>query len=98
MEMDFFWLAVGLIAASYFIGDGMKNFRNPSAKSMMDHLSEHEEKELIHEKHVHYTLGIEKKDAQALTKEYKDVPHVKINGSIYYPKKRLLEWVEEVGK
>jgi hypothetical protein len=98
MELDFFWLAVGLAAAAYFIGDGMKNSNNPNSKNMMDYLSDQDEKQLIHEKDVHYTLGIEKKDAQSLTKEHEDIPHIVINNSVYYPKKRLLEWVEDIGK
>lgn len=98
METEFFFLAIGLAAAAYFIGDGMKNFKNPNTKNMTDYLSVYDEKELIPEKHIHYTLGIEKKDAQALTKEHRDIPHVIINGSVYYPRRQLLAWIEEIGK
>ncbi|WP_416150079.1 DNA-binding protein [Salipaludibacillus sp. HK11] len=98
MELDFFWLAAGLAFAAYFIGDGMKNFKNPNGKNMMDKISELDEMELIHEKYVHHILGIDQKDAEELTKEHADIPHIVINTNIYYPKTRLLEWVEEIGK
>ncbi|WP_280771656.1 DNA-binding protein [Salipaludibacillus daqingensis] len=98
MELDFFWLAVGLAVAAYFIGDGMKNFKNPNSKNMMDRLSEDDDKLLISEKQVHHILGIHQKDAQSLTKEHSNIPHIVINSNIYYPKKRLLEWLEEIGK
>ncbi|WP_245922662.1 helix-turn-helix domain-containing protein [Alkalicoccus saliphilus] len=98
MELDFFWLAVGLTAAAYFIGDGLKNFKNPKSKSMMDYMSDYDQKELIHEKYVHHTLGIDKKDVQSLVIEHKDIPHIVINNNVYYPKKRLLEWVEKLDK
>ncbi|SDO48275.1 DNA-binding protein [Alkalicoccus daliensis] len=98
MELTFFWLAIGLAAAAYFIGDGLKNFKNPEAKNTMDYFTEEDERELIHEKHVHHTLGIEKKDVEALLREHADIPHIIINNSVYYPKKQLLEWVENIGK
>lgn len=32
MEISFFWIAVGLAALGYFIGDGLKNFSKPQKK------------------------------------------------------------------
>lgn len=28
MEMNLFWIGLGLAALGYFIGDGLKNFKN----------------------------------------------------------------------
>ncbi|PYZ94784.1 DNA-binding protein [Salipaludibacillus keqinensis] len=98
MELDFFWLAAGLAVAAYFIGDGLKNFKNPNGKSMVEVWSGYGDMGLVHEKYVHDILGIDQKDAQQLTKDHPDIPHIVINSNVYYPKKRLLEWVEEIGK
>ncbi|WP_087972082.1 DNA-binding protein [Oceanobacillus rekensis] len=97
MELDFFWLAIGLAAAGYFIGDGLKNFKNPEAKSMMDSLEDDDQYELIKENEIHWFMGITKEDAKFLVKEYPDIPHILINGKIYYPKAKLRQWLMEVG-
>lgn len=31
MEIDFFWIGLGIAAFGYFIGNGLKNFKNPEA-------------------------------------------------------------------
>lgn len=97
MEFDFLWLGLGLAALGYFIGDGLKNFKNPEAKSLMDSFDEDDEHELIKENEVHHFIGVSKEDAKRLIESYKDVPHIKLNGNIYYPKAKLREWLLRVG-
>lgn len=96
MELSSFFIALGIAAAGYFIGEGLKNFNNPEAKSI-DFWDDDDEHELIHEKNVHYYIGISKNDAQSLINEYPNVPHVKINGNVYYPKAKLREWLLQIG-
>ncbi|MFC3040502.1 DNA-binding protein [Virgibacillus xinjiangensis] len=96
--MDYFWLAVGIAALGYFIGDGLKNFKNPPLKSHMDFFHEEDDHELIKEKDVHYFLGISKEDAKALTEDHPDIPHIVLNGKVYYPKGKLRKWLADLGE
>ncbi|MCM3715756.1 DNA-binding protein [Alkalihalobacillus oceani] len=89
-------LAIGIAAAGYFIGEGLKNFHNPQAEGLLD--SAEDEYELIREKDVHDFLNISKEDARSLTVEHPDIPHVVLNGTIYYPKHKLREWVMQLGE
>ena len=97
MDIDFMWIGLGLAAFGYFIGDGLKNFRNPVAKSFVDSLNEDDEHELIKESEVHHFMGVSKEDAKKLIKEHPDIPHLKLNGHIYYPKSKLRKWLMEIG-
>ncbi|GAE25543.1 hypothetical protein JCM9140_1543 [Halalkalibacter wakoensis JCM 9140] len=79
-------LAIGIAIAGYFIGHGLRNINNPDAKNFMESLEEDDEHELIKEKEVHHFIGISKEDAKSLIQEHSDIPHIKINGNVYYPK------------
>lgn len=96
MEWNFI-IAVGIAVAGYFIGDGLKNFKNPNAKSFIDSLNEDDEHELIKESDVHYFMGISKEDAKSLIQEHSDIPHILINGKVYYPKAKLRKWLLSLG-
>lgn len=97
ITLDFIWIAIGLAVAAYFIGDGLKNFKNPSSKNFMAYLDENDEHELIKASDVHHFIGISKEDAKMLIKEYPDIPHIQLNGNIYYPKAKLREWLMNLG-
>lgn len=90
MEIDTVWIALGIAAFGYFIGDGLKNFKNPMAKNVLDDDDEHE---LIKESEVHLFMGISKEDATKLVEEHADVPHMVLNGKTYFPKTKLREWL-----
>lgn len=92
------WLALGIAIAGYFIGDGIKNFKNPHAKNLIDSLEDDDNHELIKESEVHYFMGISKEDAKSLTQEYPDMPHIVINGKAYYPKAKLRKWLLNLGE
>ncbi|MGY0691273.1 DNA-binding protein [Virgibacillus sp. FSP13] len=98
MEFDLIWIALGIAAAGYFIGEGLKNFQNPSAKSLIDSLDNDDEHELIKETDVHYLMGISKEDAKTLIQEHEDIPHILINGKVYYPKEKLRKWLLNLGE
>lgn len=97
MEIGLILVAIGIAAAGYFIGDGLKNFNNPNAKGMLEKLEESDDHELIKESEVHYFMGISKDDAKSLIKEHSDVPHLLLNGKIYYPKAKLQQWLLKIG-
>lgn len=93
VDIDLLYIAISIAAFGYFIGDGIKNFNNPQSKNLLDYIDEESDHKLINEKHVHDFIGIDKEDAKVLTEEYPTIPHMKINGTIYYPKEKLRKWL-----
>lgn len=91
-------LAIGIAAAGFFIGEGLKNFKNPTSKKMFQHLDEGNNQTLIKEDIVHNFIGVSRQDAKALIQEHSDVPHIVLNGHVYYPKSKLIEWVNRIGE
>ena len=99
MECSFISIAIGIAAAGYFIGDGLKNLKNPDAKGLIDSIVEDDdEHELIKENDVHYFMGISKEDAKSLIQEHSDIPHIVINSKVYYPKAKLRKWLLNLGE
>ncbi|RDW17266.1 DNA-binding protein [Oceanobacillus chungangensis] len=98
MEFDFIWLAIGMAIAGYCIGDGLRNFKNSDGKTLLDSLDVDDEHELIKENDVHYFMGISKEDAKSLIQEHSDIPHIMINGKVYYPKAKLRKWLLDLGE
>nr|WP_304219454.1 DNA-binding protein [Fredinandcohnia onubensis] len=96
--MGLLFLAIGIAAAGYFIGDGLKNFKNPEAKGVMEKLEEDDLYELIKEKDIAYHIGVSKEDAKQLIKEHPDIPHIVLNGTLYYPKSKLKQWLSNLGE
>ncbi|MEH7238737.1 DNA-binding protein [Bacillus sp. JJ1562] len=96
--MDFLFLGIGIAAAGYFIGEGLKNFKNPEAKGVMDKLDDEDLYELIKEKDIYYHIGVSKEDAKELIKEHPDIPHIVLNGTVYYPKSKLKQWLSNLGE
>lgn len=96
--MGLLFLAIGIAAAGYFIGDGLKNFKNPEAKGVMEKLEEDDLYELIKEKDIAYHIGVSKEDAKQLIKEHPDIPHIVLNGTVYYPKSKLKQWLSYLGE
>ncbi|MEY8749802.1 DNA-binding protein [Alkalicoccobacillus gibsonii] len=95
-----FWLAVGIIGFGYYIGDGLKYFKQGKPKrDYSDEISYVEnfgQPELIKESKVHQYTGISKEDAKTLVKDYPSVPHLKVNGQIYFPLKKLKAWIDNL--
>ncbi|MFN2748002.1 MULTISPECIES: hypothetical protein [Bacillus] len=86
MEIDFFWLALGLAALGYFIGDGLKNFKNPKGNdSGYPHL--------IKERDLQYYLGLSKEETKEMLRKYPDIPKIELNGTTYYPYQHLMKWM-----
>ncbi len=98
MEIDLIWIGLGIAVAGYFIGEGLKNFKNPEAKGIGDIFDEDDEHELIKESEVHYFMGISKEDAKHLIKDYPDIPHVLINDTVYFPQGKLRHWLKKLGE
>ncbi|WP_054949532.1 MerR family transcriptional regulator [Numidum massiliense] len=86
-------LGGGIALAGYFIGAGLRNFNNPDDFIFTDENDDHQ---LISESEVHNYLGIKKDDAKALLYQYPDIPHIKLNGTIYFPEKQLNKWVQNI--
>ncbi|MFE8700779.1 DNA-binding protein [Cytobacillus sp. FJAT-54145] len=86
MEISLFWIGAGLAALGYFIGDGLKNFKNPKASSS-------EYPTLIKESDLHHYLGLKKDEVDELLSKYPDAPKVELRGTRYYPYQPFLEWM-----
>lgn len=98
MEFDSIWIALGIAAAGYFIGNGLKNFKNPDAKGLSDIFDEDDEHELINENDVHHFMGISKEDVKDLIQEHPTIPHIIIKDKVYYPKAKLRKWLTNLGE
>ncbi|RKD69572.1 hypothetical protein ATL39_2992 [Sinobaca qinghaiensis] len=92
--MDFIWLGLGIAIAGYLIGDGLKNFKNPDAANIFDSFDE--DHELIKENDLHYFIGVSKEDAKHMIAEHPSIPHITINNNVYYPKRKLREWLKNI--
>jgi hypothetical protein len=101
VQLSTFWLAAGIAVAAYFIGDGMKNFKNPNAKSAnpINFMEEDgiEQHKLIKESELPYFTGLSKEDASALIKDHPEIPHIIINNRAYFPREKLRKWLMEAG-
>lgn len=64
MEIDFFWIGLGIAAFGYFIGNGLKNFKNPEASFQF----EDEYPTLIKDKDLHTYLNLSKDEVTDLLK------------------------------
>lgn len=95
MEWNSLIIAIGIAVAGYFIGEGLRNFKNPKYSL---NLLENDEHELIKESDVHFFIGISKQEAKSLVQEHPDIPHVMINGKMYFPKAKLRKWLMNLGK
>lgn len=98
MESDFLILSIGIALAGYFIGNGLKNFKNPDESSSLESIDDFDGHELIKESDVHYFMGISKSDAKSLLQDHPDIPHVIINNKVFYPKAKLREWLMNIGE
>lgn len=96
MELDFFWIGIGIAAFGYFIGEGLKNFGNSSSKGILQSIDEYDEGQLVKESDLHWYLNISKEDAKRFVLEHPTVPHLKINGNVYFSKKKLQEWLSNM--
>lgn len=89
IEMDFFWIGVGLAAFGYFIGNGLKNFKNPEAKFLFDD----EYPTLIKEKDLHTYLNLSRDEVADLLRKHPDAPKMELAGTTYYPYRQFMKWV-----
>lgn len=93
--MDMIWIGLGIAIAGYCIGEGLRAFGKNDVKEGWDIFNNNDSHELLKENEVHYFLNISKEDARHLIDEYPSIPHMKINGNIYYSKEKLKEWIAD---
>ncbi|WP_394233643.1 DNA-binding protein [Niallia oryzisoli] len=86
MDISFFWIGIGLAALGYFIGDGLKNFKNPKG-------SPSSYPTLIKERDLHLYLGLSKEEVNELLTKYPDAPKMELKGTTYYPYHYFLDWL-----
>ncbi|MFE1242637.1 DNA-binding protein [Fictibacillus sp. NPDC058756] len=76
MEISLLWIGLGLAAFGYFIGDGLKNFKNPG-----NSFSEYPV--LIKEKDLHNYVGLTFDEVEELLQKYPDIPKIELKGTRY---------------
>ncbi|SOC22719.1 hypothetical protein SAMN05880501_11482 [Ureibacillus xyleni] len=86
MDAGLFWIGAGLAFLGYFIGDGLKNLKNPKVNYSA-------QPTLIDERDLHLYLGLTKEETKELLSKYPDAPKVVLKGTTYYPYQRFLEWL-----
>ena len=94
LELDFFWLGLGIAAFGYSIGNGLKNLKNYDSPSLTPFVDD--DFKLIKENESHWFIALSKEDAKKLVEAYPDVPHIEINGKRYYPREKLKQWLLEI--
>ncbi|NYE04278.1 hypothetical protein F4694_001022 [Bacillus niacini] len=89
MDISFFWIGAGLTALGYFIGDGLKNFKNPRG-SFSGYPA------LIKENELHLYLGLSKEEVSELLLKYPEVPKIELKGTTYYQYQQFREWFSSI--
>lgn len=86
MEISFLSVGIGLAVMGYFIGEGLKNLKNPKASSP-DYPT------LIKVKDLYLYLGLSKEEVNELLSKFPGAPKVELKGTTYYPYQHFLDWL-----
>lgn len=85
MEISFFWIAVGLAALGYFIGDGLKNMNAKTKGSGY--------RTLIKESDLPYYINLNREELQELIEKHPGAPKIELKGTTYYPYQQFMNWL-----
>ena len=80
-----FCVGVGIASMGYYIGKGLQNFSQTEKE--IDYYTFFKESDL------QMFLNLSKGEIQSLLNEHPDIPKITLKGTIYYPKKQLIEWI-----
>lgn len=93
VALSIFCLAICFVIGSWFISNGLKNKEEQTMKQPSQH-------QLLTQPEVAHYLGISIEEVQMLTEvpngqnSYtSEIPHIKIENAIYYPKKAIDRWM-----
>ncbi|MCM3731889.1 DNA-binding protein [Fictibacillus nanhaiensis] len=86
MEISLLWVGLGLAALGYFIGEGLKHFKNPG-NSFADYPV------LIKETDLHNYVGLKLNEVEELLRKYPDIPSIELKGTRYYQYHHVYEWL-----
>ncbi len=85
ISFGLFCIGAGLALMGNYIGKGLMNFRQ--SKKVIDY------NVFLKESDLTYLFNLNKNEIKALLTEYQDVPKLVLNGTTYYPKNQLIEWI-----
>ncbi|MED2737348.1 DNA-binding protein [Bacillus toyonensis] len=91
--MDLFWVGIGLLFLGYFIGEGLKNFKNPGSSETLFGTGN---KKLIKEEDLHSALGIPRAEMKEMLEKYPDIPKIELKNVNYYQYGKVIEWLEKI--
>lgn len=78
-------IGIGLALMGYYIGKGLTHFRQP--KKAIDYNM------FLKESDLEFLLNLNKLEIKALLTEHQEIPKLVLNGTTYYPKNQLIEWI-----
>ncbi|MGL5316499.1 MAG: hypothetical protein ACRC92_24800 [Peptostreptococcaceae bacterium] len=98
MGVEAILIAIGIAAAGYFIGEGISfglvNFKSGKKNNEKTFKkAEPPHNQLIREENISTWLGIPIEDGKELLKQYPEIPHIEINGKVYFIKEGLNDWI-----
>lgn len=86
--LGLFCVGIGIALMGYYIGKGLQNFRQPEKD--IDYYT------FLKESDLPMFLNLNNDEIRSLLNERSDVPKIILNGTTYYPKKQLIEWLSRV--
>ncbi|PRO67162.1 helix-turn-helix domain-containing protein [Alkalicoccus urumqiensis] len=89
-------IGLGLAAAGYFVGEGLRNFGKGS-ETMSFFSALDDAPPLMEENELAEFLGVNRKDIHALVQNRSDLPRMDVNGTVYFPRAQVREWAEHGG-
>ena len=85
ISFGLFCIGAGLALMGNYIGKGLMNFRQ--SKNVIDY------NVFLKESDLAYVFKLNRNEIKALLTEHQDVPKLVLNGTTYYPKNQLIEWI-----
>ena len=85
ISFGLFCIGAGLAIMGHYIGKGLTNFRQ--SKQVIDY------NVFLKEDDLAYVFHLNKYEIKALLTEHQDIPKLVLNGTAYYPKNQLIEWI-----
>ena len=85
ISFGLFCIGIGIAMMGYYIGKGLQNFRQP--KKEIDFYT------FLKESDLGMLLNLNNAEIRSLLDEHPDIPKIILQGTTYYPKNQLIDWI-----